>query len=177
MRKHTPGRVCKVCSSPLRKEIDQLLLEGKMSYRSLSLWAKQRGENLGKDNFFQHKRRHLVVPEVSVKVPAAENSPLTPQAQEEMSYHAMIRKLIADIYKKIDVEKVDTSDMLKVISMLGKLTDLVSKIEVRKIEGAGVVTKLLEARAEGRFDGWVETEAPQEIDAGSEIHTGSSQAG
>ena len=169
MRKHTPGRYCRVCKSPLHGKIDQLLLEGKMSYRSIAKWCQSQGENLGKDNIWQHKRRHLIVPEISVKVAPTEKKEITPEAQEELSYHAMIRKLIADIYKKIDVEKIDTSNMLKVISMLGKLTDLVSKIEVRKIESTGVVSKLLEARAEGRFDGW--------IDAGSEIHSGSDQTG
>jgi hypothetical protein len=173
MRKHTPGRLCRVCSSPLKEKIDSLLIENKMSYRSIAAWCKSQGESLGKDNIFQHKRRHLIVPEISVKIAPTEKKPVTPEVQEELSYHAMIRKLISDVYKKIDVERVDTSDMLKVISMLGKLTDLVSKIEVRKIESTGVVSKLLEARAEGRFDGWIEPE----LDAGSTIHTGSDQTG
>lgn len=116
---------------------------------------------MNKDNVWQHKMRHLETPNASVSIAPRERIDTTAKATEDLSYHAMIRKLIADIYKKIDVEKVDTSDMLKVISMLGKLTDLVSKIEIRKIEGTGVVSKLLEARAEGRFDGWIEGEVTE----------------
>jgi len=148
-----------------------------MSFRSIASWCKSQGENLGKDNIWQHKRRHLIVPEISVKVAPTEQKPLTPEAKEELSYHAMIRKLISDIYRKIDVEKLDTSDMLKVISLLGKLTDLVSKIEVRKIEGTGVVSKLLQARAEGRFSGWIEGVEVAALDDGSGVHTEGHQAG
>jgi hypothetical protein len=158
--KHKRAQIslCKVCRSPLHEKVDQLLLEGKMSYRSISAWAKTQGCDLGKDNIFQHKRRHLIVPEISVTVAPTEKKTSTPQAQEGLSYHAMIRKLINEVYKKINVDELKTEDVYKLINLLAKLADLVSKIEVRKIEGTGVVSKLLEARTEGRFQDWIEGE-------------------
>jgi len=150
------ARKCKVCESRLKKEIERLLLERKMSFRSIAIWAKNQGGDLEKENVYQHFRRHMADKPL-VRVPKQEGQS-SEKAIQNLSYHAMLRELIAKIYQKVDVEKLNEKDMLSILHLLARLTDLISKVETRKIEGSAVVSKLLEARAGGTFKGWIEGE-------------------
>ena len=165
------GRKCKVCQSRLRNEIERLVLEGKLGYRMISRWVENQGEDLTKDNIYQHHKRHMIGMEDSVKVSrtmARKDGRSSQKVEKDLGYHAMLRDLIGKIYQKIDIDQLKESDMLKILHLLARLTDLISKVEIRKIEGSAVVSKLLEARAEGRFEGWIEGEEvkPKEIEEG-----------
>ncbi len=153
------GRKCKVCKSRLKKEIERLIVEGKLSFNSIAIWAGNQGENLSKENIYQHSKRHMTLPDnhLEVKVPRRSQ-----KAVESLGYHAMLRDLIAKIYEKVDVEQLKEKDMLRILHLLARLTDLISKVETRHIEGSAVVTRLLQARAEGKFDGWIEGEEVNE---------------
>jgi len=165
MAKRKPGRKCKVCKSRLKDEIERLILERKLGYRMIARWAQNQGEDLSRDNIYQHHKRHMKEMEESVKVPrfmVRKDGKSSKRVAKDLSYHAMLRDLISKIYEKVDVEQLDEKDMLKILHLLARLTDLISKVEMRKIEGSAVVTKLLEARAEGRFAGWIEGEEVKE---------------
>jgi len=151
------GRKCKVCKSRLREQVERLILEGQLGYRSIATWASNQGEDLNKDNIRQHQIRHMAGMERSVRIPDKRGQS-SDKVAVNLNYHAMLRDLISTIYEKVDVEQLEKADMLKVLHLLARLTDLISKVEIRKIEGSAVVSKLLEARATGRFAGWIQGE-------------------
>jgi len=169
MAKKKRGRRCKVCNSRLKDPIERLIYEGKLSLRSMSNWAQNQGEDLSRTNIHQHKQRHMDL-SPSARVPRPVRHQVGRSAEKiekSLSYHAMLRDLISKIYDKVDVEQLEKADMLKILHLLARLTDLISKVEIRKIEGSAVVSKLLEARATGRFAGWIEgEEVTEELENG-----------
>lgn len=163
------GRKCKVCKSRLKDSIERLIYENKLSLQSMSDWARNQGGDLSRTNIHQHKQRHMDL--TSAKIPGVITShrgKSTEKVELNLNYHAMLRDIISKLYAKVDVKQLGEEDMLKILHLLARLTDLISKVEMRKIEGSAVVSKLLEARAEGKFAGWIEGEEvePEKLEEG-----------
>lgn len=154
------GRRCKVCKSRLKEAIERLIYEDKLSLQSIANWVSNQGEDLTKTNIHQHKQRHMDLSS-SARIPEPVRHQVgrsTEKVEKNLNYHVMLRDLISKVYDKVDVEQLEKGDMLKILHLLARLTDLISKVEMRKIEGSAVVSKLLEARAEGKFAGWIKGE-------------------